>query len=184
MEINFDKVVLRKLQLGDANVMLDWMLNPEIYSKMQYDYKQVNIDKCKDFIKNSWDDKKNLHLAISNIKNDYLGSISLKNIDYKNKIAELGIVVHPAYSGRGIATLALYEIVKKAFFELELNKIYLYVRTDNKRAVLFYEKKQMELEGCSKEHLFIEGEYKDILWYSLRKKKYNEWKQQFKSILI
>lgn len=109
------KIILRKLQVDDAKLMLDWMLNSDIYSKMQYDYKNLNIDKCILFIKNSWIDTFNLHLAISNEENKYLGTISLKNIDNKNKNAELGIVIHPMYMGKGIASFALNEIVKKAF---------------------------------------------------------------------
>lgn len=176
------KVILRKLELSDATLMLEWMSKPEIYNKMQYDYKQLNLDSCIKFIRNSWDDKENLHLAISNENSEYLGTISLKNIDYKNKNAELGIALHPQYMGKRIASFALFEMAKRAFFKLRLNRIYLYVRTDNNRAVMFYEKNQLEFEGCSKESLLIEGEYRDILWFSLRKRNYNEWKKQFENM--
>lgn len=176
MDEKMEKIILRTLQLHDAERMLEWMLDSSIYSKMQYDYRELSLDKCILFIKNSWREKENLHFAISNAQDEYMGTISLKNIDDKNKRAELGIVVHPSYMGRGIASKALYELVKKAFWELGLNKIYLYVRCDNERAVGFYRKNQMEFEGCAKEHLFIDGEYKDIFWFALRKKNYNSWK--------
>lgn len=171
------KLKLRKLQLDDAERMLEWMLDPNIYSKMQYDHNRINLDTCRLFIKNSWNDKLNLHWAIVDSNNDYMGTISLKNIDYKNKNAEFGVAMHPVYMRRGVATYALCEVAEKAFFELELNKIYLYVRCDNERAVLFYKKNHMEYEGCAKEHLFVDGEYKDVLWFSLRKGNYSEWRE-------
>lgn len=178
------KVILRKLQVSDANLMLEWMSNPDIYNKMQYDHKHLDLDKCILFIKNSWEDTHNLHFAISNFNSEYMGTISLKNIDYKNKITELGIAVHPAHMGKGIASSALNEIARKAFFDLKLNKIYLCVRADNKRAVRFYEKNHLELEGCAKEHLFIKGTYEDVLWFALRKRNYGEWNRHFESMLM
>lgn len=173
------KVVLRRLEIEDASLMLDWMINPDIYSKMQYDHTDITLDKCIIFIKNSWEDSKNLHLAISSSDGGYMGTVSLKNLDYKNNIAELGIAIHPFFSGKGNASLALFEMAKRAFFEMGLNKIYLYVRSDNSRAVAFWRKNKMEFEGCAKEHLFIDGEYKDILWFSLRKRNFAVWSKRF-----
>lgn len=177
-------VILRKLRVSDASLMLEWMSTPDIYSKMQYDHKNIDLNKCIRFIKNSWEDTHNLHFAISDRNDKYMGTISLKNVDCKNKIAELGIAVHPMYMGKGMASFALNEIARKAFFEFDLNKIYLCVRTDNVRAVKFYKKNQLELEGCAKEHLLIEGQYKDILWFALRKRNYDEWRRRFKNMLI
>lgn len=175
-----EKVVLRKLKVEDAALMLEWMTDAQIYTKMQYEYENCSLEQCVLFIKNSWNIKEHLHLAISNENNRYLGTISLKNIDYRNKNAELGIVLHPTYIGTGVAVLALQEIMKKAFFELELNKVYFYVRCDNERAVAFYRKNYMEYEGCAKEQLYIHGKYKDILWFSLRKCNYNQWRELVK----
>lgn len=173
------EILLRKLQLDDAEPMLEWMLDPDIYSKMQYDHKNMDIEKCLLFIRNSWSDKHNLHWAVSDISQKYMGTISLKNIDYKNKNAEFGIAIHPMYMGKGIASRALQKLVEKVFLEMDLNKIYLYVRTDNERAVSFYKRNHLEFEGCAKEHLLIENDYKDILWFSLRRKNYKKWKSFF-----
>lgn len=52
------------------------------------------------------------------------------------------------------------------------------MRADNKRAIAFYKKNKMEFEGYAKESIFVEGEYKDILWFALRKRNYNEWNKR------
>lgn len=70
----------------------------------------------------------------------------------------------------------MHAIMKKAFEELNLNKVYLYVRCDNEKAVAFYKKHHLEYEGCFKEHLYVRGEYKDIYWFALRRRGYEEWK--------
>ena len=112
------EILLRKLQLDDAEPMLEWMLNPAIYSKMQYVYKRMDIEKCLRFIKNSWSDEHNIHWAVSDISQKYMGTISLKNIDYKNKNAEFAMVIHPTYIGKGIGSRALQKLVEKVFTEM------------------------------------------------------------------
>lgn len=162
-------IKLRRLELADAKAMLEWLINPDIYEKMQYNPDEQSFEQCISFIKNSWKDQKNLHYAITDMTNEYMGTVSLKNIDIKNQNAELGIVLHPKAFGKGIGAEALRLIAIKAFDELNLHKIYLYVRQDNERAVKFYRKNGWKCEGEFKEHLFVHGEYKDIYWFALRK---------------
>lgn len=170
------KVFLRKLELTDGEPMLEWMRNPGIYQYMQYDYTEQTLERCYNFIQNSWENKENIHLAITNEKKEYLGTVSLKNIDIKNRNAEFAIVISPRFIGMGIGTIALRAIMKKAFEELDLHKVYLYVRSDNKKAIRFYKKNRLEYEGHFKEHLFIRNSYQDIDWFSLRKGNYIIWK--------
>lgn len=162
-------ISLRRLELEDAVPMLEWLKNPDIYEKMQYDPEKQNMEQCIAFIKNSWKDQKNLHYAVTDSKNEYFGTVSLKNVDTQNKNAELGIVLHPKAFGKGIGAEALRLIAQIAFEEMDLHKIYLYVRQDNKRAVRFYRKNGWECEGDFKEHILARGEYKDIYWFALRK---------------
>ncbi len=173
-----DEISLRKLELTDAEPMLEWMTDPDIYKNMQYDPEAQNLEKCRTFIRNSWEDRENLHCAITNRQQEYLGTVSLKNIDRKNKNAEFAIALCPKAMGKGVSASALREIMKKAFEEQNLNKVYLYVRSDNQRAVAFYKKNHLTYEGCFAEHLCVAGEYKDIYWFSLRKKEYENWKSQ------
>ena len=167
---------LRRLEIADAEPMLEWLKNPDIYEKMQYDPDGQNLEKCREFIQDSWLDDENYHYAVVNGKDEYLGTVSLKNVDVQNQTAELGIVIHPKASGLGVGSEALRKIMEKAFEELLLNKVYLYVRVDNEKAVNFYKRNRMECEGCFKEHLCIRGVYKDILWFSLRRTEYVNWK--------
>lgn len=160
---------LRRLELTDAEPMLEWLKNPDIYEKMQYDPEKQNLEQCMAFIRNSWEEQKNLHYAITDSTSEYLGTISLKNIDMQNRNAELGIALHPKAMGKGIGAEALKQIAQRAFEEMALHKIYLYVRKDNERAVKFYQKNGWACEGEFKGHICVRGEYKDIYWFALHK---------------
>lgn len=173
-----ENITIRKLELADAKPMLEWMLEPDIYKKMQYNPKEQSLEKCRNFIKESWTDKRNLHYAVTNGTGEYLGTVSLKNIDEKNKNAEFAIALHPKAMGKGISAAALDAIMEKAFYDLDLNKVYLYVRSDNERAVAFYRKCRLEYEGCFKEQLYLEGEYKDIYWFALRRSEFEGWRKE------
>lgn len=169
-----NEIKLRKLELSDAEPMLEWMLHPDIYEKMQYDPKKQSLEKCRQFIEKSWADKGNLHYAITNSSQEYLGTVSLKNIDRKNQNAEFAIALHPKAMGKRVGTTALRKIMEVAFLQMGLNKVYLYVRSDNKRAIAFYKKNHLEEEGCFREHICCNGEYKDIYWYALRREKFEQ----------
>lgn len=170
-------IFLRELRLEDAEPMLEWLQTPDIYKTMQYDPNEQSIERCREFIKNSWGNELNVHCGITNDKGEYLGTVSLKNIDKERNNAEFAIGLRPKAIGCGIAGAALRAIMKKAFEELELNKVYLYVRCDNSRAIAFYKKHHLEYEGCFKEHIYVQGNYKDICWFALRRKMYGEWKK-------
>lgn len=171
-----DDITLRRLELTDAADMLEWMLEPDIYGKMQYDPAEQSLEKCRRFIEQSWTDDKNFHYAITNQKKEYLGTISLKNIDKKNQNAEFAIALHPKAMGKQVGTSALRAIMEIAFMEMELNKVYLYVRSDNERAVAFYKKNGLEYEGCFREHIYSDGKFRDIYWFALRKRVFEQWK--------
>ena len=169
------EISLRSLKLEDAEPMLEWMTNPDIYKKMQFDGKNQTLEKCQKFIQHSWNDKKNLHYAITNSSEEYLGTVSLKNIDEENCNAEFAIVIMPSVMGKGIALVAMQKILEKAFYELGLSKVYLYVRNDNERAVKFYRKNQIRQEGCFRKHLFVDEEFKDVFWFAMLKDEYVGW---------
>ncbi len=176
-----EEIFLRKLELKDAEPMLEWLKNPAIYEKMQYNPENQSLERCRRFIEASWEDKENLHYAITNLKHEYLGTVSLKNVNNFHKNAELGIVIHPKMMGCGIGGQALKHIMYKAFQEMKLHKVYLCVRRDNERAVKFYEKYKFKLEGCHREQLFLYGQYRDIYWFALTEEEYVNWCTQWKA---
>lgn len=169
-----EQIHLRKLEIADAEPMLAWMKTPDIYEKMQYDPEKQSLERCRGFIENSWSDSSNLHYAITNKDNEYLGTVSLKNIDEQNNNAELGIALCPRAMGQGCGSRALFEIMRVAFEEKKLHRVYWYVRTDNERAVRFYRKNRISEEGCFKGHIKIRGEYKDICWFGISEEEYRE----------
>lgn len=158
---------LRKLKDADIPRMLEWMHNQDVVKYFSYDFLNATAESVGRFVVNSQNDDVNLHFAIVDDHDQYMGTVSLKSIDYKNKNAEYAISLHPNAIGLGVASAATDEILRIAFDELKIYKVYLNVNSDNIRAIKFYEKYGFIYEGEFKKHVNIRGKMCDLKWYAL-----------------
>lgn len=160
-------IKLRKLKISDYDGMVEWMSDPNISSNFRFLASGLNKEKVKKFIIKSLTDKTNLHYAIVDEKDEYLGTISLKNINLIDFNAEYAIVLRKKAIGSGAAKEATEAILDIAFNKLKLHKVYLNVLSDNIRAIKFYEKMFFIYEGEFRDHLLIDNKFNNIKWYSI-----------------
>ncbi len=158
---------LRQFEDKDAPYILEWMQDKDITKYFQFDASKVSLESVNEFISNSHDVKENIHMACVNDDDEYLGTVSLKNIDNKNKNAEFAISFRKKAQGTGASKFAVEEITKLGYKTLKLHKIYLNVLSENKRAVRFYEKMGFVPEGEFKQHIFKDGIFYDLSWYRI-----------------
>lgn len=158
--------MLRKLMEKDTEYMMEWMLDADITKNFQIDFSVYTEAKIKSFIKNSYSDE-NQHFAFVDANDTYLGTVSLKNISYKDKNAEYAIVTRKIAQGTGAAEKATRDILEYAFNTLMLEKVYLNVLEENVRANRFYKKCGFELEGRAKHHICINGVFHNLNWYAI-----------------
>ena len=167
-------MILRKLILEDAVGMLEWINDPEVNRYFRFDVSNYDIDQAINFIKKSWKLQESIHLAVVDDLDEYLGTISLKNIDYDNKNAEYAISLRRKAGGTDAAKKATDIILYIAFLILGLNKVYFNVIKSNNRAISFYKKYGFQFEGEFRNHIIINGEYQDLELYGIFKSKYIE----------
>jgi RimJ/RimL family protein N-acetyltransferase len=92
-----------------------------------------------------------------------IGSCSIFAIDHKNRSGELGIIIgEKDYWGKGCGSDAVLTLLRVAFGEFNLNRVYLRVLAENKRAIRAYEKCGFQHEGTARQALFREGQYHDM----------------------
>ena len=131
---------LRNLNIKDAPLMLEWMHDEEIVGQLHSNFKEKTADDCINFINHSLNDIENVHKAIVSENDEYLGTVSLKNIDRKNKTAEFAIVIRKKAMGKSYSWFGMREILKVGFEKEKLSRIYWCVSRENKRACKFYDK--------------------------------------------
>ena len=158
---------LRELKQEDAPLMLAWMHDESVVSDLRGNFAAKTIDDCRAFIANSITEE-DIHLAIASDTDEYMGTVSLKNIE--NGSAEFAITVRAEAMGRGYSWFGMEEIIKKAFNELGLESVYWCVSRDNTRAVRFYDKHNFH-EALDIPQKVLER-YRDVdnlKWYSVLK---------------
>jgi RimJ/RimL family protein N-acetyltransferase len=165
---------LRELELIDIRYMLEWMKDPDISRVFTFSPENMTEETVKSFILNSKNDPKNVHFAIVDDHNEYMGTVSLKNINLQAKNAEYAISTRKVAHGKGIARFATIEILKYAFDTLDLKRVYLDVLVENERANRFYLKFGFVYEGQFVNHLYHNGELKSINWYRMLKSEFSD----------
>ncbi len=129
---------IRKLKIKDAPLMHSWMTDSSVTNALKTDFSKKTIKDCENFILASLNDPYNLHMAITNDEDEYMGTVSLKHIE--NRSAEFAIAVRKEAMGRGYSWFGMEEIIKMAFTELDLDSVYWCVSKNNNRAIRFYDK--------------------------------------------
>jgi diamine N-acetyltransferase len=115
----------------------------------------------------------NVHMAIVDEFDTYMGTVSLKHIE--DHTAEFAIVMRMGAMGKGYSTYAIREMIKKGFEEIALERIYWCVDKANVRARRFYNKngytqidwKYSELQKIVCKTYTIE-EIESYIWYMVK----------------
>ena len=160
---------LRELKEKDCEGMLEWMHDPETNQLYTDKIRNMTPEDVRQFILRSRqlaEQEITYHYAIVNSKDEYLGTISLKDIE-PVKGAEYAISMRPGCRGQGIASWATGEILRTAFQTLKLHRVYLNVLSDNEHANRFYLKNGFRYEGESKSCILINGQIKSLKWYAM-----------------
>lgn len=155
---------LRKLEEKDAPLMLEWMHDDSVVHYMQADFASKTIDDCRAFIRAAQDTSENMHLAIVDDHDEYMGTVSLKDIH--DGLAEFAITIRKCAMGKGFSSWAMKEIIKRGK-DMGLNKIYWCVSKENKRAIRFYDKNRYTRIPSAPNNLggYTEEQVKNMFWY-------------------
>lgn len=106
-------------------------------------------------------------LVCANDDGRHLGSVYLRDIDRTHGKAELGIFLGETACGHSINTEAVRLLVRYAFEELHLHRVYLRVFADNARAIAAYQKAGFAVEGRLRDSVGMDGTYRDLLLMSV-----------------
>lgn len=159
---------LRKLENKDAELMLEWMHDDNVVAQLGTNFKEKKLEDCIRFIEGSSDESHDLHLAIVDDEDTYMGTVSLKHIDRENQTAEFAITVRSAAMGKGYSGYAMSEILRIGINELKLQNIYWCVSKENARAVRFYDKngyERVEDVPAGIKQYYSSEQLKSFLWY-------------------
>ncbi|MGK9044909.1 GNAT family N-acetyltransferase [Mammaliicoccus vitulinus] len=101
-----------------------------------------------------------------------VGIVELVEINYIHRNCEIQIIIKPEFSSKGYAKFAFEKATSYAFDILNMHKLYLYVDTDNEKAIHIYKSQGFKIEGLLIEQFYTNGKYKDANIMALLKSEY------------
>ena len=97
-------------------------------------------------------------------ENALIGSCQLHSINPVHRSAELQIRIGASESrGKGFGKSAVQLLLRFAFSDLNLHRVFVHVFADNARAIRLYESTRFRREGLLREAAFIDGKYVDVI---------------------
>ena len=107
--------------------MLEWLHDRTVTEYLQLDGSGATLADAACFIQSAQNESVDLHRAVVDCNDTYLGTVSLKNIDTGKREAEYAIAMRASAMGTGAAFAATQDILNIAFQILGLRRVYLNV---------------------------------------------------------
>ncbi len=165
------EIKIRPITDTDTPLIVRWRNNPQV--KQQFVFQKNFTEE----LHNNWlkNEVYTGHVAQFIIETSQdkrpIGSVYLRDIDKNHNKAEYGIFIgDTADMGRGYGPKATELILKYAFEELRLNKVFLRVFADNTRAIKSYKRCGFTVEGNFAQDVRIDGQYKDMVFMAILNK--------------
>ena len=164
-----DKVYLSPMNSDDYLKYTEWLNDYEIAKGVNQYVNMVTITGEKEWLEKGVNEKYNF--AIVCMKDDeLLGNISLMNVSFIDKTAELGIFIgNRNYHSNGYGSEAIMLLLNYAFNHINLNNIMLKVYSFNTGAIKAYEKCGFKTFGVWKNSHYFNGEYVDEIFMNVLK---------------
>jgi RimJ/RimL family protein N-acetyltransferase len=158
-------VHLRALALDDFDRVLKWHNDPELYSTLGGHFRHVSADSEKEWLRRRIEARDEVNLAICTAETgEHIGNIYLRDIDWINRHGELhAFIAAPEHRGKGYGKAAVQKLIKHAFEDLGLMRLYLHVLASNAAAVATYTRCGFVVEGRLQRHVLKKGGFEDML---------------------
>ncbi len=172
--IKGQKITLRPIQYSDTNDIVRW--RNKDFVRSNFVFQELFTNEIHDnWMKTKVDTGEVVQFIISSAENgNSVGSVFLRDIDKVNNKAEYGIFIGEEEAlGKGFGSEAAAMIIKYAFEELGLHKVFLRVFAHNTRAIKSYKNAGFAEEGCFKDDVRINGKYYDMVFMTIINEKEN-----------
>ena len=172
-----NRIMLREYRKDDIDPIRGWVNDPEIADNLSDIFLYPStLNQTESFLNFVLEGKSNneAHFIIAETRTEsYIGQIDLMGIDWKNRCAELGIVIGRKDSlSKGIGSEAIRLLLEFAFERMNLNRIELRVHDYNERAYNCYLKCGFKEEGRLKQRHYYKGSYSDLILMAILKEEF------------
>lgn len=170
-----EKIRLRAIERSDIPIFVRWFNDPELlrYLAMYVPMSQAAEEQ---WFESVLKDESQHVFVIETADGTPIGNLGLFGIDWKNRCAGCGIGIgEKEYWSQGYGSDALRILLRFAFADMNLHRVYLKVYDFNQRAIRCYEKLGFRHEGRLRQAHYTSGRYVDELVMGILRP---EWESQ------
>lgn len=157
-------IYLRPMTDADTDLIVSWRNQESV--RRNFIYQELfTRESHENWIHTMVETGKVVQMIICETEGDRpVGSVYLRDIDPRHRKAEYGIFIGgEGARGKGYGTMAAKLMIRYAFEELGLHRLFLRAFADNLQAIRSYEKAGFEREAYLREDVCIDGCYRDIV---------------------
>ena len=184
MEIKGKLISLVEVRESHLHLMVKWRNDPTV-SKYLFDQTEFTIEKQKIWfnkIKN--DNTRFQFIILENKNNRAIGAVNLMQIDYLNLHTDWGYYIgEKEFKMGGYGVEAEYLILKFAFDELNLNKVYCQTLSENTKVISNHTKFGFKVEGTLREHYKGGDNFFNVTVQSILKNEFEEVRNNIEKLI-
>lgn len=168
MNLNSERLYLKLLSMNELNGnYISWLNDKEVCKYNSHGEVEYTKEMAASFIKALENDKtKEVYAVYLRETNVHIGNISIQQIDAKNKNAEIAFLFgEKEYWGRGYAKEASEILIRRAFKDLSLHRLYFGTNVDNIAMQKLGERLGFVKEGVLKDAQLKNEKFNDIVIY-------------------
>ncbi|PYZ96428.1 GNAT family N-acetyltransferase [Alteribacter lacisalsi] len=178
---NTHRITLRKMTADDTELYHIWRNDPDVMQSTSPSLDLHTEEETKSFVKDVLlsSSSSKCYMIEDKETSQTIGITSLVQIDLGNRNAECIIDIgEKGYWGKGYGREALGLLLDYAFLELNLHRIALRVFSFNEKAISLYCSIGFTEEGISRESLFRNGQWHDIIQMGFLQNEYIAMKKE------
>ena len=164
-----EKVYLRPLEPEDIDRgWLEWINDPRISGNLNSPGYPTTREDLMKYIEDSKPPNAVMFAICDKQDDRYIGNARISQIDRQHKKCTYGrLIGDMTQRGKGVGSEVLFLILKYAFINLGMNRIYTVVFSDNQASIRSNEKAGMKQEGTLRQAFYKNGSYKDVIVVSM-----------------
>jgi len=171
------RVRLRSAEKSDLVKFIEWINDPEVTEGLTLFLPMSSIDEEKWFETAMQRPQEEKPLVVDMKDGEdwqLIGNSSFFAFDWVARSAEVGIMIgEKSVWDQGYGTEVMTLLLRHGFATLNLNRIYLRVYAENKRAIRTYEKARFVHEGRMRQGVYKYGKYFDVLFMSVLREEWD-----------
>jgi len=165
--IKGQKVILRPVEERDLELIVRWRNDPA-NRRFFFSPFLINPGGQKKWYEDLLADRNRVVMMIDTLEGKTVGMVALSNIDWRNQECEGGqFIIDPDERLHGYGEDAARAIIKYAFEELNLHRIYAFCYPFNQAVISLIKKLGFKEEGVLRQSVFAGGKFHDKVLLAL-----------------